>query len=138
METPIELIELITLNTGNLARVFSDLPEDIILHVFSFLGSNDITWLSYVSRKFRNLCMFSPNLLYKLAFDSKKCTTNCKQLQRFQKGFLNLHNAPKIHRFRLIGCLSSRYDAKGPIFGMWVQKAMRNKVQEYWGSCNSW
>ncbi|XVF16566.1 hypothetical protein REPUB_Repub10bG0043000 [Reevesia pubescens] len=134
MEAPHKLIELINLDTANIVDLpdrFSYLPEEIILHVFSFLGSNDIARLSYVSRKFRKLCMSCPNLQFELAFDSTKCTANCKALQRFLKGFLNQHNAPEIHRFRLHWfCNSSRYDAKGSVFGMWVQRAMRNKVQE--------
>ncbi|XP_021297787.1 FBD-associated F-box protein At3g52670-like [Herrania umbratica] len=131
METPRELMELITFNTQNLCSFydrFSDLPEPIILHVFSFLGSNDIVRLCYVSRKFRKLCMSSPYLSFTLTFDSEKCTA---KLQRFLKDFMSIHNAPEIHRIRLHWlCHSVRYDAKGSIFGLRVQKAVRNKVQE--------
>ncbi|XP_017974495.1 PREDICTED: FBD-associated F-box protein At1g66310 [Theobroma cacao] len=127
-------MELITFNMQNLCSLydrFSDLPEPIILHVFSFLGSNDIVRLCYVSRKFRKLCMSSPNLSFKLTFDSEKCTAKCKKLQRFLKDFLSIHNAPEIHRLRLHWfCHSVRYDAKGSIFSLWVQKAVRNKVRE--------
>ncbi|EOY03364.1 Uncharacterized protein TCM_018356 [Theobroma cacao] len=134
METPRELMELITFNMQNLCSLydrFSDLPEPIILHVFSFLGSNDIVQLCYVPRKFRKLCMSSPNLSFKLTFDSEKCTAKCKKLQRFLKDFLSIHNAPEIHRLRLHWfCHSVRYDAKGSIFSLWVQKAVRNKVRE--------
>ncbi|KAL4366211.1 hypothetical protein GQ457_05G018060 [Hibiscus cannabinus] len=130
METPTELLELIVSKSGYLAG-FSDLPEPIIDHVFSLIGSNDIFPLSYVCRKFRNLSLCSPSLLFTLGFDSDKCTYDCKQLQRFLKGFLNQHNAPRIHRLRLHWfCRSCRYDAKGSSFSMWVQKALMNKVQE--------
>ncbi|TYI30763.1 hypothetical protein ES332_A05G410200v1 [Gossypium tomentosum] len=108
METPTDLIAL---KTGN--DRFSDLPEYIILHVLSFIGSNDIVGLSYVSRKFRQLTMCSRNLYFKLG------------------GFLNQHNEPQIDRFRLHWfCRASRYDVKGSIFSLCVQKALRHKVQE--------
>ncbi|TYJ37719.1 hypothetical protein E1A91_A05G394800v1 [Gossypium mustelinum] len=114
METPTDLIAL---KTGN--DRFSDLPEYIILHVLSFIGSNDIVGLSYVSRKFRQLTMCS------------QLHTNCKQVQGFLKGFLNQHNEPQIDRFRLHWfCRASRYDVKGSIFSLCVQKALRHKVQE--------
>ncbi|KAA3464719.1 FBD-associated F-box protein [Gossypium australe] len=118
METPTDLIAL---KTGD--DRFSDLPEYII-HVLSFIGSNDIVGLSYVSRKFRQLTMCSRNLYFKLGCDSKKCTPNCKQVQGFLKGFLNKHSEPQIDRFRLHWfCRASRYDVKGSIFSL-------HKVQE--------
>ncbi|KAG4202872.1 hypothetical protein ERO13_A05G364300v2 [Gossypium hirsutum] len=114
METPTDLIAL---KTGN--DRFSDLPEYIILHVLSIIGSNDIVGLSYVSRKFRQLTMCS------------QLHTNCKQVQGFLRGFLNQHNEPQIDRFRLHWfCRASRYDVKGSIFSLCVQKALRHKVQE--------
>ncbi|KAG4151204.1 hypothetical protein ERO13_D04G050450v2 [Gossypium hirsutum] len=129
MEPPTKSLDLIALKTGD--DRFSDLPEYIILHVLSFIGSNDIVGLSYVSRKFRQLTMCSRNLYFKLGCDSKKCTPNCKQVQGFLKGFLNQHNEPQIDRFRLHWfCRASRYDVKGPIFSLCVQKALRHKVQE--------
>ncbi|OMO77414.1 hypothetical protein COLO4_25202 [Corchorus olitorius] len=134
MESPHELIELMAFNTLSLSDVydrFSDLPEPIVLHVFSFLDYNDIFRLSSVSRKFRKICLCCPNLLFKLAFDNKKCTANCKKFQRFLKDFLDLHNAQEIHRLGLHWfCHSKAYDCKGSIFLEWLQKALRNKVQE--------
>ncbi|MBA0665978.1 hypothetical protein Goklo_002439 [Gossypium klotzschianum] len=129
MEPPTKSLDLIALKTGD--DRFSDLPEYIILHVLSFIGSNDIVGLSYLSRKFRQLTMCSRNLYFKLGCDSKKCTSNCKQVQGFLKGFLNQHKEPQIDRFRLHWfCRASRYDVKGPIFSLCVQKALRHKVQE--------
>ncbi|MBA0630265.1 hypothetical protein Godav_002381 [Gossypium davidsonii] len=129
MEPPTKSLDLIALKTGD--DRFSDLPEYIILHVLSFIGSNDIVGLSYLSRKFRQLTMCSRNLYFKLGCDSKKCTSNCKQVQGFLKGFLNQHNEPQIDCFRLHWfCRASRYDVKGPIFSLCVQKALRHKVQE--------
>ncbi|MBA0601001.1 hypothetical protein Gorai_004194 [Gossypium raimondii] len=129
MEPPPKSLDLIALKTGD--DRFSDLPEYIILHVLSFIGSNDIVGLSYVSRKFRQLTMCSRNLYFKLGCDSKKCAPNCKQVQGFLQGFLNQHNEPQIDRFRLHWfCRASRYDVKGPIFSLCVQKALRHKVQE--------
>lgn len=117
METSTESLDLIALKTGD--DRFSDLPEYIILYVLSFIGSNDIVGLSYVSRKFRQLTMCSCNLYFKLGCDSKKCTPNCKQVQRFLRGFLNQHNEPQIDRFRLHWfCHASRYYAKGSIFSL--------------------
>ncbi|OMO79188.1 hypothetical protein CCACVL1_13865 [Corchorus capsularis] len=134
MESPQELIELMVSNTLSLSDVydrFSDLPEAIILHVFSFLDYNDIVHLSSVSRNFRKICLCCPNLLFKLAFDNKKCTANCKKFQRFLKDFLDLHKAQEIHRLGLHWfCHSKAYDSRGSIFPEWVQKALRNKVQE--------
>ncbi|OMO76797.1 hypothetical protein CCACVL1_15403 [Corchorus capsularis] len=124
---------------------FSDLPEDIVLHVFSFLDYGDIVRLSSISRKFQKICSSGHNLLFKLDFDDKSCTATCKKFKKFLKdsvakkkckkfkGFesLDLHNAPEIQRLGLHWfCHCCRYDSKKSSFMNWLQYALRNKVQE--------
>ncbi|OMO98155.1 hypothetical protein COLO4_14114 [Corchorus olitorius] len=114
---------------------FTDLPEDIILHIFfSFLHDDyDIVQLSSVCQKFRKICLSCPNLLFKLAFRNEEpCKANCKKIKRFLRDSVDIDDQDVLFRLCLPWfCHSHSCCYTSFEFLVWVKRALRNnEVQE--------
>jgi hypothetical protein len=115
----------------------SGLPDQVIYHIFSFLGANDTARLGLVSKRFKKLCSSSPYLNFVADFDSGSdhsclrtrytdfCSCVDKVLRSREKtgeGLIRL----LVHWF----CKQRRFDIGGSVVNSWVTVATKCGVEE--------
>ena len=79
-----------TQNVSNQSYLLSDLPDDILYHIFSFLGDNDLIRLRGVSRKFQHMSATSPYFKFALFDNYVRVTCICEQFSMFMKNLMEL------------------------------------------------
>lgn len=112
---------------------FSDLPNPVIHHIFSYLETNDIPRIAAVSRRFRDVCSSSPYLDLEADFlASQNCESDCQGFKDFVNRVLAHRNGVGIHRLRLSWfCNQPHYiGLAGPVIDNWVKYAAECNVQE--------
>ncbi|KAH7860383.1 hypothetical protein Vadar_012821 [Vaccinium darrowii] len=112
---------------------FSDLPNPVIHHIFSYLETNDIPRIAAVSRRFRDVCSSSPYLDLEADFlASQNCESDCQGFKDFVNRVLAHRNGVGIHRLRLSWfCNQPHYKGlAGPVIDNWVKYAAECNVQE--------
>ncbi|KAH7859421.1 hypothetical protein Vadar_000948 [Vaccinium darrowii] len=110
---------------------FSNLPNQIIHHIFSYLETNDIPRITGVSRKFRDVCNSSPYLDLEADFRaSQNC--KCEGFMDFVDRVLGQRNGVGVHRLRLSWfCNQPHYkSAAGPLIDNWLKYAAECNVQD--------
>ncbi|KAG7555384.1 F-box domain [Arabidopsis suecica] len=70
---------------------FSNLPDDVICHIISFLSAKEATCLKFVSKNFRNLVTIKPNVVFDL----------WETFKNFADGLLAETTSYRIRRFSL-------------------------------------
>ncbi|KAF5730050.1 F-box/LRR-repeat protein [Tripterygium wilfordii] len=92
--------------------MFTNLPDDFAYHIIKLLAVEDLLRLSFVSRRFRNLCLSTPNL----RINSHNPVTNRGLSYRF--GFINSLNRfmdQRHHDKTKIGTFSLSWSLLGSI-----------------------
>ncbi|KAL3747805.1 hypothetical protein ACJRO7_016593 [Eucalyptus globulus] len=119
----------------------SDLPDAIILHIFSFLTTKEAIKTSMLSRQWRSKWTANPHISFSMPFcyDSMKF----QNFLAFMKEVRSRCTAVKVKSFLLdVACLASsshqRRTHRGnrsaiaiaPVINSWLQFAVRNNVEE--------
>ncbi|KAJ6745542.1 hypothetical protein OIU74_028259 [Salix koriyanagi] len=115
----------------------SGLPDQVMYHIFSFLGANDTARLGLVSKRFKKVCSSSPYLNFVADFDSGSdqsclrtrytdfCSYVDKVLRSREKtgeGLVRL----LVHWF----CKQRKFDIGGTVVNSWVTIATKCGVEE--------
>jgi len=119
--------------------ILSSLPDQIIYHIFSFLGANDTARLGVVSKRFNQLCTSSPYLNFVADFDSEYSDPSC--LRTRYTDFCSYVN--KVLRWRektggglqrlhvhWHSCKKRRFDIGETAVNSWVTIATKCGVEE--------
>lgn len=110
---------------------FSDLPDEIIHHIFSFLGGNNLLRLSILSRRIKQLCMSSPHLSFKGCYDPRynTCTEKCKKFSSYLDDFFRACDGVRKLRSLDLSWTCMEDDSE-KLFNSWISVAVRCKVEE--------
>jgi len=119
--------------------ILSSLPDQIIYHIFSFLGANDTARFGVVSKRFNQLCTSSPYLNFVADFDSEYSDPSC--LRTRYTDFCSYVN--KVLRWRektggglqrlhvhWHSCKKRRFDIGETAVNSWVTIATKCGVEE--------
>lgn len=136
MENPCKRMVMGTRDTHSLVcgrDRLSSLPEPIIHRIFSFLGANETARLRLLSRRFRQLCIYSPYLYFCAGLDSDWCSTRYSEfctcvdaLLRMREGLGIRLECFLVHWF----CWQRQYNIGETVVNAWVHIATRCDVQE--------
>ncbi|KAL9391290.1 hypothetical protein Peur_015210 [Populus x canadensis] len=107
--------------------VISALPDEIIIHILSFLTPKDAAITSLLSRRWRNLWTFIPNLNFNVNHMAHPDPwMRRRDFVRMVSNVLSLHSGQNINKFWIcyeLDCRSGRYIDK------WISFAIERKVE---------
>ncbi|CAK7324990.1 unnamed protein product [Dovyalis caffra] len=119
------------INTDQRWDRFSDLPEPIIHHIFSFLEMNDIARIGAVSRRCRQMFICSPYLKFKLTCSYDGPPNLCKQFSDHVDRLLSQRNGLEIRCLCLHwACFKDNCDVDVTLIDRWVNVALSCQAQE--------
>ncbi|KAG6779652.1 hypothetical protein POTOM_016046 [Populus tomentosa] len=105
----------------------SALPDEIIIHILSFLTPKDAAITSLLSRRWRNLWTFIPNLNFNVNHMARPDPLMRRRaFVRMVSNVLSLHSGQNINKFWIcyeLDCRSARYIDK------WISFAIERKVE---------
>ncbi|KAB5553272.1 hypothetical protein DKX38_010583 [Salix brachista] len=141
MESPLKFMAMSSDQDADILACTHDrlsgLPDQVMYHIFSFLGANDTARLGLVSKRFKKVCSSSPYLNFVADFDSGSdqsclrtrytdfCSYVDKVLRSREKtgeGLVRL----LVHWF----CKQRKFDIGGTVVNSWVTIATKCGVEE--------
>ncbi|CAK9146874.1 unnamed protein product [Ilex paraguariensis] len=110
-------------------RSINNLPDSILLHILSFLEMKYVMRTSVVSKRWEDLWVSVPNLIFSLTESDVKSQIRLDKIMNFVDRILLLHDSPKIQKFSLT-CTEWSRCLNCYRFNSWLCSLVKHNVEQ--------